>query len=290
MSKKEKDELSGVETTGHEWDGIKELNKPAPRWWLVVFVLACIWAFGYWLFFPSWPVPGGSLRGSLGWSEHKELAQEQKEVEVGQEKYREKIHNATVQEIQNDKDMYEFARQAGASAFRQNCTVCHGSGAQGGKGFPNLNDDDWLWGGKLEDIYKTITVGVRSTDPETRTSQMPAFGRDGILTGEQIQDVAEYEMKLHEGDKADKTPAYTRGAAIFATNCAICHGKNGEGNQAIGAPRLNDDIWLYGGDKATIINTITNAPSGVMPTWKKRLGDDTIKELTIYVHSLGGGQ
>lgn len=290
MIKKEKDELSGAETTGHEWDGIKELNKPAPRWWLVVFILAIIWSFGYWIFFPSWPVPGGNLRGVLGWTEHKELAKEQKEIDVMQEKYVTKIHNATLQQIQDDKDMYEFAKAAGAAAFKQNCTVCHGTGAQGGKGFPNLVDDDWLWGGKLGDIYHTISVGIRSTDPDTRTSQMPAFGRDGILTGQQIEDVAEYEQKLHLGDKAEKTEAYMRGKAIFATNCAVCHGKNGEGSHTVGAPRLNDDIWLYGGDKATIINTITNAPSGVMPTWKERLGDDTIKELAIYVHSLGGGQ
>ncbi len=291
MAKKiEKDEISGAETTGHEWDGIKELNKPAPRWWLVVFILAVIWAFCYWIFFPSWPVPGGNLRGLLKWTEHRELAKEQKEIDAIQEKYQAKIHNATVQEIQNDTDLYEFARSAGAAAFKQNCTACHGTGAQGGKGFPNLNDDDWLWGGKLEDIYKTIKVGVRSTHPATRTSQMPAFGRDGILNGEQISDVAEYVQKLHEGDKAEKTAAYVRGKGIFTTNCAVCHGKDGEGSHAVGAPRLNDDIWLYGGDKATIIETITYARAGVMPTWEKRLGDDTVKELAIYIHSLGGGE
>jgi len=291
MSKKpEKDAISGAETTGHEWDGIKELNKPAPRWWLVVFVLAVIWAFGYWFFFPSWPVPGGNLRGNLGWTEHRELAKEQQEIAGLQEKYTARIHSSSLQEIKNDKDMYEFAKAGGAAAFRQNCTVCHGTGAQGGKGFPNLNDDDWLWGGTLNDIYTTIKHGVRTGFPEARTSQMPAFGRDGILTNPQIEDVAEYVQKLHEGDKAEKTPAYARGKALFATNCAVCHGKSGEGSRKVGAPKLSDDIWLYGGDKATIINTITYAPSGVMPTWGRRISDDTIKELTIYVHSLGGGE
>lgn len=290
IKKPEKDELSGAETTGHEWDGIKELNKPAPRWWLIVWSVCIVWAFGYWVFFPSWPVTGGNLRGNLGWTEHRELAQEQKAIELTQGKYLEKIHNATLEEIKNDKDMYAFAKSAGAAAFRQNCTACHGTGAQGGKGFPNLNDDDWLWGGKLEDIYRTIRVGVRSTHHDTRTSQMPAFGRDGILTSAQIEDVAEYEQKLHEGSKAEKTPAYDRGKAIFASNCAVCHGANGEGSQKVGAPRLNDDIWLYGGDKQTIIESITYARAGVMPTWESRLGPDTIKELAIYVHSLGGGE
>lgn len=288
VKKIEKDELSGAETTGHEWDGIKELNKPASRWWLVVFILAVIWAFGYWIFFPSWPVPGGNLRGSLGWTEHRELTSEQKEISAMQEKYDAKIHAASLQEIKNDPNMYAFAKAAGAAAFKQNCTVCHGTGATGGKGFPNLVDDDWLWGGKLEDIYTTIRVGVRSTHPETRTSQMPAFGHDGILTGEQIEDVAEYVQKLHGDDKTEKTEAYNRGAEIFATNCAVCHGKEGGGNQKVGAPRLNDNIWLYGGDKASIIQMITYARMGVMPTWEKRLGDDTIKELTIYIHELGG--
>lgn len=290
VKKIEKDEVSGAETTGHEWDGIKELNKPAPRWWLVVFILAVIWAFCYWVFFPSWPVPGGNLRGSLGWTEHRELAQDEKDIDKLQAKYTAKIHAATLQQIQDDKDMYEFAIAGGAAAFKQNCTVCHGVDAQGGKGFPNLADDDWLWGGKLDDIYKTIRDGVRSTDADTRTSQMPAFGRDGILTGAQIDDVAEYVQKLHEGDKAEKTDSYNRGAEIFATNCAVCHGKDGEGNRSVGAPRLNDNIWLYGGDKASIIQMITYARMGVMPTWEQRLSNDTIKELAIYIHSLGGGE
>lgn len=289
-NKPEKDELSGAETTGHEWDGIKELNKPAPRWWLVVFVAAIIWSFGYWFFFPAWPVPGGSTHGSLGWTEHRELAKEETEMASLHEKYMAKLHTASLEEIQNDKNMYEFARAAGAAAFRQNCTACHGVDAQGSKGYPNLADDDWLWGGKLQDIYTTIRVGVRSSHPDTRSTQMPAFGKDGILTAPQIEDVAEFVQNLHKGEKAEKTAAFERGKELFATNCSICHGVNGKGNQKVGAPRLSDDIWLYGGDKATIIETITYARRGVMPTWQERLGDDTIKELAIYVHSLGGGQ
>lgn len=290
MIEKEKDEISGAETTGHEWDGIKELNKPSPRWWVVVFVLVVVWAFGYWFFFPSWPVPGGNLQGFLGWTQYKQLAEEQRQIATLQQKYTDKIHNSTLEEIQNDKDLYAFAKDAGAAAFRQNCTACHGLNAQGSKGYPNLNDNDWLWGGRLKDIYKTISVGIRSTDPDTRSSEMPAFGRDGILKSRQIEDVAEYVLALHQGNNVKITSAYKRGQAIFATNCAICHGKNGDGSRMLGAPKLNDDIWLYGGDRETLINVINNPPNGVMPAWKERLGDDTIKELTIYVHSLGGGE
>ncbi|MEI7669582.1 MAG: cytochrome-c oxidase, cbb3-type subunit III [Pseudomonadota bacterium] len=286
MSEKEKDEISGAETTGHEWDGIKELNFPSPRWWLVVFLLCIIYAFGYWYFYPTLPIS----KGSLGWTQHKELAAEEAKIEVNQKAYLDKMSKMSLSEIKNDKTMYAFAKDGGAAAFKQNCTACHGSGGAGGKGFPNLNDDDWLWGGKLEDIYKTLKVGIRSGHPEARVSQMPAWGRDGLLPREQIEDVAEYEINLHNGDKAEKTPAYIRGSKIFAANCAVCHGEHGEGKQSVGAPRLNDNIWLYGGDKSNIINVINNAPAGVMPNWDKRLDDNTIKELSIYVHSLGGGE
>lgn len=288
--KPEKDPLSGVETTGHEWDGLKELNKPAPRWWLWVFLITIIWAVGYWCMYPAWPVPGGNTPGMLGWSEHKEAAQGAEEIAARQEKYKDRLHQASLQQIKNDPELYAFARAGGAAAFKNNCAACHGTGAAGGFGYPNLNDDDWIWGGKLDDIYKTIRVGVRSSHAETRTMIMPAFGRDKILSSDQIEDVADYVFKLQQGNQAKKTPSYQRGQVIYATNCAVCHGANGEGSHDKGAPRLNDAIWLYGGDKASIIQQITNPRLGVMPTWEGRLDDDTIKQLTIYVHSLGGGE
>ena len=297
MSDKEKDQLSGVETTGHDWDGIKELNKPAPRWWLTVWICCIVWAFGYWFFYPAWPTSSGNTKGSLGWTDKKELAVEQKKVAGLQTENLARLHKASLQEIKADPTLYEFAKAGGAAAFKQNCIVCHGSDAAGRKGFPNLNDDDWIWGGKLDDIYKTIKVGVRSTHPDTRNTQMPAFGKDGILTREQVEDTAEYVTNLNKGDKADKNPSYLRGKEIFANNCTVCHGASGEGNHDVGAPRLNDKIWLYADSnatdadiKASVIETITNARAGVMPTWENRLSDDTIKELSIYVHSLGGGE
>jgi len=284
----EKDELSGAETTGHEWDGIKELNIPAPRWWLWVFLLCIVWAVGYWILYPTWPTLSGNTKGMLGWTQHKELAQQQDLITAGQQKYLDRFHKASLENINKDPELYEFARAGGAAAFKEHCAACHGTGAAGGHGYPNLNDDDWLHGGTLDDIYKTIRVGVRSTHQDTRGVQMPAFG--GVLKRDEIEDVAEYVVHLNEGEKAELTPAYQHGKTIFATNCTSCHGDHGEGNHAMGGPRLNDAIWLYGSDKAHIMAQITNPHLGVMPTWENRLSDDTIKELTIYVHSLGGGE
>lgn len=288
--KKEKDQLSGIETTGHEWDGIKELNLPAPRWWLWVFLITIIWAIGYWVIYPAWPVPGGNTQGTSGWTQHKELAQQQDLIVAQQQQYLDRFHSASLEQISKDPDLYKFARAGGAAAFKEHCAACHGTGASGGHGYPNLNDDDWLWGSTLDDIYHTIKVGVRSSHPDTRTTLMPAFGKDGVLKRAEIEDVAEYVQKLYEGDKTEQTPAYQHGKAVFKANCAACHGDNGQGDREKGAPRLNDAIWLYGSDKASIIQQVTNPRHGVMPTWENRLSDDTIKELTIYVHSLGGGE
>jgi cytochrome c oxidase cbb3-type subunit 3 len=288
--KNEIDSVTGVETTGHDWDGIKELNNPAPRWWLWTWFATIVFAIAYWFVFPAWPTLTGHTGGSKGWSEYSEMKEGQAELIAKRSGFESRIDGASLQQIKDTPDLYEFARAAGGAAFKNNCTVCHGSGAQGGKGFPNLVDDDWLWGGKLEDIYTTIRHGVRSTSTETRQSQMPAWGKDGLLKSDEIDSVATYVEKLHEGDKAEKSAAYEAGKTIFATNCAVCHGDNGEGKQEVGAPRLNDNIWLYGGDHATVVETVYNARAGVMPTWEGRLDDRTIKELAIYVHSLGGGQ
>ena len=288
-TQKEIDSVSGVETTGHDWDGIKELNNPAPRWWVWVFLVCIIFSVGYWFVYPAWPTLSGNTRGS-GWTEYSQLKQQQGEIEAMHAKYDARFNTASLADIQNDHELYEYARAGGAVAFKNNCAACHGTGAQGSKGYPNLNDDDWLWGGTLDDIYTTIRYGVRSGHEQARMSQMPAFKKDGILNTDEIEQVAEYVQKLHEGDKADKTAAYEKGKTIFAANCAVCHGESGEGTQAMGAPRLNDNIWLYGGDHQTIVTTVSYARSGVMPTWETRLSDSTIKQLAIYVHSLGGGK
>lgn len=287
----EKDAISGVETTGHEWDGLKELNNPTPRWWLWVFLATIIWSVWYWVVYPAWPTSGGHTAGRYGWTQYRQLQETQQEIIRRRAVYLDKMKGLTLEQIRQSPELFEFALAGGAVAFKQNCAACHGTGAQGrAAGYPNLNDDDWLWGGKLDDIYKTIRVGVNSGHADQRGTQMPAFGRDGLLKPEQINDVTKYILELHKKDKADETDAYKRGRDIFATNCSSCHGKEGEGNPEVGAPRLNDEIWLWGGDEQSIHNTVTNAHLGVMPTWEHRLDDDTIKMLAIYVHSLGGGK
>lgn len=288
--KKTKDPISGVETTGHEWDGLQELNNPAPRWWLWVFVVTVIWAVGYWVIYPAWPVAGGATKGKWEWTQYKELATSQQEIADVRGKYAARFSDASLDEIANDPALYEFARAGGAAAFKENCAACHGTGAAGGKGYPNLNDDDWLWGGTLAQIYETIRVGVNSGHADARGTQMPAFGRDGMLTRQQIGDVAAYVADLHKGDAAPQDEQYMRGKQVFAENCVACHGANGEGSRELGAPRLNDEIWLWGGDIASIQNTVTNAHTGVMPTWEGRLPPDMLKALAVYVYSLGGGE
>ena len=286
--KKETDDITGVETTGHEWDGLKELNNPAPRWWLWVFLVTVIWSIGYWVIYPAWPTWKNATEGSMGWTQFGELQTSQDQITKKRAKYAERFKAATLDDIKNDAELYEFARVGGAAIFKENCAGCHGTGAAGGRGYPNLNDDDWLWGGTLEAIRETIRAGINSNHSDQRMSQMPAFGRDGLLDNKQIGDVTEYVANLHKADKAKITESYERGKKVFAENCASCHGAGGEGSQELGAPRLNDEIWLWGGDRASIRNTVINAHTGVMPAWDSRLGEEAIKALTLYIHSLGG--
>ena len=285
---KEIDHVSGTETTGHEWDGIKELNTPLPRWWLVVFYASILWAIGYWIVMPAWPTLHGYTHGLLHNSQRVDVANALQKLKEQRTAEATDLDKATLQQIVATPKLLDFALAQGKSAFGDNCAPCHGSGAQGARGYPNLNDDDWLWGGTLADIHHTITVGVRSTSPDTRQSQMPAFGRDELLKPSQIDDLAEYVVHL-SGRPADAV-AVKRAASLFDTNCSTCHGPDGKGNQTFGAPNLTDAIWLYGSKRADIHDQIWNGHGGVMPTWGGRLSPETIKSLAVYVHSLGGGQ
>ena len=289
MAKIEKDEVSGTETTGHEWDGIKELNTPLPRWWLWTFYATVIWSVGYCFAYPAIPLVNSATKGFLGYSSRAEVVKEINKAKVSQNQYLQQIKTKDLESIRASNELYAFARAGGKSAFVVNCVQCHGSGASGFKGYPNLNDDEWLWGGTLKDIYFTIAHGIRfEEDEDTRTSVMPAFGTDEILTKEQIAQVAEYVLSL-SGNHAS-TSAVKKGEPIYVENCAACHKEDGSGDREQGAPSLKDAIWLYGGDKKTIIKTITYSRNGVMPAWKHRLDDVTMKKLAIYVHSLGGGE
>ena len=289
MSKnREKDDVSGVETTGHEWDGIRELDNPLPRWWLVIFYACIVWSVGYWVAMPAWPLISDYTRGVLGHSQRLDVDAAVAALKADRAGLGEKLAKATPQEIEADPELQQAALAWGKSAFGDNCATCHGAGGGGNVGFPNLNDDIWLWGGTLDDIRQTIKVGVRTANPETRLSEMPAFGRDGILDAAQIADLSEYVLSL--SGKSTDAEAVTRATQVFADNCAACHGADGKGMREFGAPNLTDADWLYGGDKDTIVATITNARYGVMPTWEARLDAPTINALAVYVHSLGGGE
>ena len=284
----ERDEISGVDTTGHEWDGIKELDNPLPRWWLWIFYASIVWSIGYWVVMPAWPLISDYTRGVIGHSQRLNIIADMDALKTARAGLGEKLAGASLESIEADPELQQAALAWGKSAFGDNCATCHGAGGQGAKGYPNLNDDIWLWGGTLDDIRHTITVGVRSTDADTRTSQMPAFGRDGILPDPEIRDLA--ELVLSFSGRSTNAEAVSRAQESFVNNCAVCHGEDGKGKLEFGAPDLTDADWLYGGDKATIVETITNSRAGVMPTWAGRLDAPTINALAVYVHSLGGGK
>ena len=283
------DHVSGKTTTGHQWDGIKELNTPLPRWWLLTFYATIIWAIGYWIAYPAWPLVSSYTTGVLNWSSRSAVAVELANLEKIRGEKMAALGSASLADIEKDPALLALARARGKTVFGDNCAPCHGSGAAGAKGYPNLNDDDWLWGGTLDQIMQTIQYGVRSGHPKTHESAMLAFGKEGVLKPEQIVTVANYVRSLSGLPTA---PGYdaAAGAKIFADNCVACHGDKGQGNQELGAPNLTDKIWLYGSDEATIIETIANGRAGVMPAWEGRLDPVTLKAMAVYVHSLGGGK
>lgn len=288
MAKVERDALSGVETTGHEWDGLKELNNPLPKWWLYVFYATILWSVVYWVLYPAWPVGGGATKGIYGWSQRTQIVEDLAVAKKAQAKFIDAIKATPVDQIKGKPDLLNFAMAGGKSLFNENCAACHGAGGSGAKGFPALADDDWLWGGKIADIQTTILHGIRADDGDTRMGDMPAFGKDGTLTAAQVNDVAEYVLSL--SSKSTDAAAAGRGKAVFAEQCASCHGDNAKGNPDMGAPNLADGIWLFGGDKATVVETLNNGRKGVMPAWAKRLDEVAVKQLSVYVHSLGGGK
>ncbi len=289
MSDKQIDDVTGVSTTGHEWDGIKELDNPMPRWWLWVFYATIVWAVGYAVAYPAWPLINSATSGLLGYSSRAEMRAQLDAIEAEKSGYLAAIADSSMDEILADDALYTFAVSAGAAAFRVNCVQCHGTGAQGSAGYPNLNDDVWIWGGTAEDIRQTIAHGVRfEQDDDTRFSEMPAFG--DMLDTSEINQVATFVASLSgEAGDADADDM-AAGAEVYADNCSVCHGETGEGDRNVGAPALNHAIWLYGSSVEDIARQVRNPRHGVMPAWQARLGDATVKELAAYVHSLGGGE
>jgi len=289
MSDRERDDHSGIETTGHEWDGIKELDTPLPRWWLWVFYGCVLWAIGYWVVMPAWPGISGYTHGMIGHSDRANLDRQLSELRALRGAQALQLKDASVEDIEKTPALQQYAMQVGQSVFGDNCATCHGAGGGGGKGYPNLRDDVWLWGGSLADIQHTITVGVRSGDPDARGKdvRMPAFGRDSLLKPEQIADLTEYVVALSHRS-ADRA-AVDRARQTFADQCAACHGPAGTGDLARGIPNLTDAEWLNGSGREAISGQIWNGRNGVMPTWAHRLSPETIKALAVYVHVNAGG-
>ena len=281
-----KDDVTGIDTTGHDWDGITELNNPLPRWWLWCFYGTIVWGIAYTIAFPAWPLINSATSGVLGYSTRAEVAEQIAVVDAQNAEVSARLASADLATLAPDDPAHRYGVAGGAAVFLAHCSQCHGSGAAGAVGYPNLLDDDWLWGGDLEAIEYTVRHGIRNeADPDARWSEMPAFGE--IFEDEEIAATVEYVLSI-SGQEHDSALA-EQGAVLFEEQCTACHGDAGEGIRDLGAPQLSDAIWLYGGDRETLTQTITYSRFGVMPPWGHRLDDAEIKAVTLYLHQLGGG-
>ena len=289
MSKKPVTRKVDPDTTGHSWDGIEEFNNPLPRWWLWTFYVTIVWAIGYMIAYPAWPLISGATPGVLGASTRADVAAEITRYEEANAPIEAKLVATDLNAIASDPELVNYTMNAGGAVFRTWCAQCHGSGAAGNVGYPNLLDNDWLWGGTIDDIHTTISHGIRNTtDADARYSEMPKFGADELLEPAQIDQVVQYVLQI-SGQDHDAALA-TEGATVFADNCVACHGEDGKGDRMQGAPNLTDAIWLYGGTQAAITETVTNARFGVMPSWQDRLSEADIRAVAAWVHSRGGGE
>lgn len=277
-------------TTGHEWDGIQEFNNPLPRWWVWVFYATIVWGIWYTIAYPAWPLINRATAGYLGYSTRAEVAEEIAHYKTLNASINAELAAADLTAIKPGTELYTYARESGRATFVTWCSQCHGIGANGiteASGYPNLLDDDWLWGGDIEAIQATIAHGIRDeNDDDTRFNDMPAHA--DLLEPEQIDDVVDYVYALGGGE-ADPTKV-AAGAVVFEDNCASCHGEGGVGDRDLGGPNLADAIWLYGGDKETIRASVVDGRKGMMPAWTAKLTPAQINGVALYVHQLGGGE
>jgi cytochrome c oxidase cbb3-type subunit III len=286
-TKIEKDVVTGTNTTGHEWDGLKELNTPLPKWWLYVLYATIAWSAVWFVLYPSVPGVTGYFHGVLGYSQRSAVNTEVRAIEAQRADTMDKIKALSFAEIRKDPQLMAAAETAGRIAFANNCQPCHGAGGGGQPGYPALAAGGWIWGGSLDAIEQTIAYGIRSGDDKARDSQMLRFGADGILKPDEIQNVADYVMTLY-GKPTDRD--VSAGRKLFADNCAVCHGEAGQGDREKGAPRLASRVHLYGDSRDVVVAQISVPRMSVMPAWHTRLDEATIKSLALYVHSLGGGE
>lgn len=287
MAAKKPNQKPDYGTTGHEWDGIHELNTPMPRWWLWTFYLTIIWGIGYVIAYPAWPLINGATEGLLGYSTRGEVQAEIDRFDAANAEIEAKLAATEMTEIAADEELEEFAHNAGEAVYNTWCVQCHGRGGGGFEGYPTLADNDWLWGGTIDDIYTTVNHGIRNEeDLDARFSQMPAFG--DFMAEEEITALVSHVQAIsNKNDDLEPTEA---GTQLYLDNCAACHADEGTGDRFQGAPDLTDAIWLYGGDVEALTETITNARFGVMPAWQSRLSESDVRAVAAYVHQLGGGE
>lgn len=286
MAVEERDPHTGYLTTGHEWNGIKELNTPVPRPVWFFLITTALFSIGYWILMPAWPLGVSYTRGLLGIDQRTTVTEALQQAALDRSAWTREIETKSFAEIAADPKLMQIVRQTGRTLFGDNCAACHGAEAKGGKGFPNLTTASWLWGGDAEVIAETIRVGINASHPETRTSQMLAFGRDQVLQRKDIENVVAYVRTLSDPGSVKDAAAVEAGRAVFAANCASCHGEEGKGNADVGAPDLTDRVWLYGGDAASIYATVWGGRQGHMPSWETRLSALDRKILTLYVVDL----
>jgi cytochrome c oxidase cbb3-type subunit 3 len=287
----ERDPVSGRETTGHIWNGIKELDTPVPKGVLLFLIVTHIFAFAWWVLMPTWPVGNTYTKGVLEVDQRRSVEQHLLESQEGRASWTRRIESESFAQIEADPRLMAIVRSTGHQLFGDNCAACHGVDGKGGKNYPNLTDNDWIWGGTTEQIAQTMRIGVNSDHPQARVSQMPSFGRDGILDADKVKSAATYVYALSHPEyvTAANRAAISAGGQVFQENCSVCHGENARGNQDLGAPNLTDTHWLYGGDLSQIVETVHGGRQGHMPTWDERLTDAQIKILALYVHDLGAG-
>jgi cytochrome c oxidase cbb3-type subunit 3 len=288
MAVEELDPVSGRKTTGHEWNGIKELDTPVPRGVLIFIIVTHLWALVWWVLMPTWPLLTTYTRGLLNTDQHRMVERDLVAAQAQRATWMKAIETESFKEIQANEDLMRIVRQTGHQLFGDNCAACHGADGRGRANYPDLTDKDWLWGGGPEKIAETMRVGVNSAHQETRVGQMPAFGRDAILERAQVENVANYVYSLShpEASTPQNIQQIEAGREVFLSTCAACHGEDANGNRDVGAPNLTDQYWLYGGDLKTIITTIHGGRQGHMPTWDERLTPAEIKILALYVNSL----
>lgn len=280
----EVDPVTGHDTTGHDWGGIRELNTPFPKIALVFLALAFAWSVGVWVLLPAWPTGHGFTKGALALDQGQEAIAGFKAIEAGRQAWMGRFAGAAPDfaGLAADAPLMEKAMPAAARLFRDNCAACHGTAGQGGPGFPALNDADWLWGGDPATVAQTVTAGINADDPDTRVSQMPVF--DFIASADRHV-LADYIASLPTGP-ADPTG---KAAGLFADNCATCHGDHAQGGLLAGAPSLTDGSVIYGQDAVTVYTTLTKGRQGLMPAWKGRLDAAEINLLALYVSRLPEG-